>query len=155
MIYYLFDLDDTLIMHKKGIPLNYNMISPDNKLNHLLGKCKGECYIYTNGTGGHALECIERMNIKNNFTKVYSRDTIPFMKPDFRSFKSVHNDIYRGANDIFFFFDDQLENLKIASSLGWVTFWISPDYIKAINYSFVTMAFQNIYDCLTYLENKY
>ena len=61
-------------------------------------------YLYKWNWRTHALECIERMNIKNNFTKVYSRDTIPFMKPDFRSFKSVHNDIYRGANDIFLFF---------------------------------------------------
>ena len=38
MIYYLFDLDDTLIMHPKGKQLNYNMIQPDNKLNHLLNK---------------------------------------------------------------------------------------------------------------------
>ena len=155
MIYYLFDLDDTLIMHPKGMPLNYNMIQSDNKLNQLLSKCNGECYIYTNGTGGHALECIERMNIKDNFTKVYSRDTIPFMKPDFRSFKSVTNDIYRNGNDKFFFFDDQLVNLKIASSVGWVTFWIHPEYIKARDYPFITMAFPNIYDCLTYLENKY
>lgn len=155
MIYYIFDLDDTLIMHKKGISLDYNMIQPDTKLNRLLNNCKGECYIYTNGTGGHALECINRMNIKNNFTKIYSRDTIAFMKPDFRSFKLVHNDIYRDGNDIFFFFDDRLENLKIAASVGWVTYWIHPEYIKAINYPFVTMAFPNIYECLIYLENKY
>jgi FMN phosphatase YigB (HAD superfamily) len=155
MIYFLFDLDDTLIMHPKDTQLSYNLVKPDHTLNKLLSKCNGECYIYTNGTGGHALECIERMNIKDNFTKIYSRDTLPFMKPDFRSFKSVHNDIYRGGNDIFFFFDDRLENLKAASSIGWVTYWIHPEYIKAINYQFVTMAFPNIYDCLTYLENKY
>jgi len=156
MIYYLFDLDDTLLIHPKNVPLSYNMVKSDTKLDHLLSKCNGECYIYTNGTGGHALECIERMKIKDNFTKIYSRDTLPFMKPDFRSFKSVHDDIYRNNNnDIFFFFDDQLANLKTAASLGWVTFWISPDYIKSIDYPFVTMAFSNIYDCLTYLENKY
>lgn len=153
MIYYMFDLDDTLIMHQKGIPLNYEMIQPDKRLNYLLSKCKGECHIYTNGTGGHALECIEKMKIKDNFTKVYSRDTIPFMKPDFRSFKSVQKDI--DENGIFLFFDDQLDNLKIAASVGWITFWIHPEYLKARNYSFVNMSFKNIYDCLMYLENKY
>ena len=155
MIHYVFDLDDTLIIHQKGVKLNYNDISVDETLKNLLDNCRGECYIYTNGTGGHALECIERMKIKDNFTKVYSRDTLPFMKPDFRSFKSVHNDIYRSGNDIFFFFDDQLVNLKIASSVGWVTFWIHPEYLKAKDYPFITMAFPNIYECLSYLENKY
>tara|TARA_Y100001936_G_C15960613_1_gene605373 strand:- start:560 stop:1027 length:468 start_codon:yes stop_codon:yes gene_type:complete len=155
MIHYIFDLDDTLIMHNNGIPIEYEMIQSDTKLNFLLSKCNGECYIYTNGTGGHALECIERMNIKGNFTKIYSRDTIPFMKPDFRSFKSVHNDIYRNTHDTFFLFDDQLINLKIAASLGWITFWIHPEYLKAKDYPFIKMAFPNIYDCLAYLENKY
>lgn len=155
MIYYIFDLDDTLLIHNNGKNLNYKMIKPDNRLNNLLNNCNGECYIYTNGTGGHALECIERMNIKSNFTKIYSRDTIPFMKPDFRSFRSVHNDIYRNGGDIFLFFDDRLENLKIAASMGWITFWIHPEYLKARDYSFIKMSFPNIYDCLTYLENKY
>jgi len=155
MIYFLFDLDDTLIIHNNGKNLNYEMIQPDYRLNDLLSRIKGESHIYTNGTAGHALECIERMNIKHNFTKIYSRDTLPFMKPDFRSFKVVQGDIQRNYNDTFFFFDDMLENLKIAKSLGWITFWIHPDYMEARNYPFVTMAFPNIYECLTYLENKY
>ena len=155
MIYFLFDLDDTLIIHNNGKNLNYEMIQPDYRLNDLLSRIKGESHIYTNGTAGHALECIERMNIKQNFTKIYSRDTLPFMKPDFRSFKVVQGDIQRNYNDTFFFFDDMLENLKIAKSLGWITFWIHPDYMEARNYPFVTMAFPNIYECLTYLENKY
>ena len=50
------------------------------------------------------------------------------------------------------FFDDQLDNLKIAKSLGWFTFWIHPDYMRAGDYPFITMAFPNIYECLTYLE---
>ena len=37
MIYYLFDLDDTLIIHPKVGQLNYNMIQPDNKLNTFNG----------------------------------------------------------------------------------------------------------------------
>ena len=155
MIYFLFDLDDTLIIHNNGIPIEYQMIKPDYRLDNLLSKLRGESYIYTNGTAGHALECIERMNIKHNFTKIYSRDTLPFMKPDFRSFKVVKGDIQRNYDDKFFFFDDLLENLKIAKSLGWFTFWIHPDYMKAGDYPFVTMAFPNIYECLTYLENKY
>ena len=35
MIHYIFDLDDTLIMHKNGIPIEYEMIQSDTKLNWL------------------------------------------------------------------------------------------------------------------------
>jgi len=157
MIHYVFDLDDTLIIHKKGVPINYEMISEDRLLDGLLGRCNGPCYIYTNGTGGHALDVIQRMKIKDRFEKVYSRDTIPYMKPDYRSFNDVHDDIsYRSSgHKVIFFFDDLLSNLEAASRQGWITFWINPDYMKGKQYSFVNMSFPNINDCLRYLETKY
>ena len=39
MIHYIFDLDDTLIIHQKGVRLNYNDISVDNTLKNLLNDC--------------------------------------------------------------------------------------------------------------------
>ena len=93
MIHYIFDLDDTLIIHNKNMNINYNLISEDNLLTQLLNKCRGPRYIYTNGTGGHALAVLDKMNIKDKFDKIYSRDTIPYMKPDERSFNDVQNDI--------------------------------------------------------------
>ena len=80
MIHYVFDLDDTLIIHKKGVRLNYNDIVVDNTLQNLLDNCRGECYIYTNGTFGHAHTVIRKMNIKKYFFKIYSRDTLPYCK---------------------------------------------------------------------------
>ena len=94
MIHYVFDLDDTLIIHQKGVNLDYNMIKVDKLLKQLLDNCNNECYIYTNGTFGHALAVIKKMDIKPNFYKVYSRDTLPYMKPDMRSYIAVENDIY-------------------------------------------------------------
>ena len=47
------------------------------------------------------------------------------------SFKSVQNDIqyrYNTTEDIFYFFDDLLENLQTAHELGWITFWIHTNY---------------------------
>ena len=156
MIHYIFDLDDTLIIHK-NTHINYNLISEDNLLTQLLNKCRGPRYIYTNGTGGHALAVLDRMNIKNKFDKIYSRDTIPYMKPDERSFNDVQNDIsYRyPISKTIFFFDDRLENLKAAFQMGWFTFWIHPNHSLGNQYDFVTMSFSTIKDCLTYLETKY
>ena len=42
MIYFLFDLDDTLIIHDHGRHLNYEMIQPDYRLNNLLSRIRGE-----------------------------------------------------------------------------------------------------------------
>ena len=54
MIYFLFDLDDTLIIHDHGRHLNYEMIQPDYRLNNLLSRIRGESHIYTNELGGYA-----------------------------------------------------------------------------------------------------
>lgn len=156
MIHYVFDLDDTLIIHQKGIRLNYNDIVVDNTLQKLLWNCKNECYIYTNGTFGHAHTVIKNMNIKKYFFKIYSRDTLPFMKPDIRSFHSVQNDIqkiYPGENQIYFF-DDLLENCKTAKSLGWTTFWIHPNFLSGHQYEYLDYSFKNIKDALIYLEKQ-
>ena len=155
MIHYVFDLDDTLIIHKTKL-MNYHMIQEDHSLKYQLSKCKGPCYIYTNGTGNHALTVLDKMKISNNFEKVYSRDTIPYMKPDYRSFNDVNNDIsnrYPGPKSVFFF-DDLLENLETASGLGWLTFWIDPNYSHGKEYHYVNMSFPNIKECLLYLETK-
>ena len=97
------------------------------------------------------------MNIINIFEKIYSRDTIPSMKPYINSFMSVDRDIgnlYPGSK-VVFFFDDLLENLKTAHQLGWKTFWINPNHKEGYKYSFVDLSFSNIKDCLIYLGDKF
>ena len=156
MIHYVFDLDDTLIIHQKGVRLNYNTIVEDNILQNLLENFKGECYIYTNGTFGHAHAVIRNMNIKKFFFKIYSRDTLPFMKPDMRSFITVENDIqkiYPGEN-IIYFFDDLLENCKEAKNRGWTTFWINQGFLSHHQHDYVDYSFNNIKDALLYLEKQ-
>ncbi len=156
MIHYIFDLDDTIIIHNNK-PIHYKNITENIKLTQLLSNLNGPSYIYTNGTGNHALVVLDKMNITYIFDKIYSRDTIPFMKPLINSFNIVHNDIfkrYKTDNNIFYFFDDLLNNLETASMFGWKTFWIHPDHNKHPNYSFVTMSFKNITECLTYLETN-
>lgn len=156
MINYIFDLDDTIIIHKKNQRLNYNLIQEDKELSNLIYNCdkKGKCYIYTNGTGLHALDVMKKMNIYQYFEKIYSRDTIPYMKPDIRSFNDVNNDIINRYNNINknIFFDDLLQNLKTAHSLGWITVLINPEIRD--NYSFVNYSFSDLKSALLYLENN-
>lgn len=156
MIHYIFDLDDTIIIHKNK-PIHYKAITENNKLTQLISNLNGPSYIYTNGTGNHALLVLDKMNLTYLFDKIYSRDTIPFMKPLTNSFNMVHNDIikrYQSDENIYYFFDDLLENLKTASMFGWKTFWINPYHKIHPNYSFVTMSFSDINECLIYLETN-
>jgi len=131
-------------------------MKPDLELSNHLSRCKGPCYIYTNGTGGHALDVIERMDIKDKFDKIYSRDTIPYMKPHYKSFAAVNYDLYMRdpLPKVVFFFDDILENLEAAYKIGWITFWIHPAS-KGKHYHYVDQSFTDIKSCLLNLETKY
>ena len=51
------------------------------------------------------------LDVKDTMHKIYSRDTIPYMKPDERSFIRVQQDLFSFSKKegIIFFFDDLLE----------------------------------------------
>jgi len=90
------------------------------------------------------------MKCKESFQKIYARDTLPYMKPDFKSFNHVNNDILYNHNlsDKRIFFDDLQNNLKTAHDIGWETVWIHPHakYYSKPNY--VDHAYINIIDAL-------
>ena len=144
----VFDLDDTLLMSNSY--KRYSDINPNNNLNYLLDKYKNKKFIYTNGTYGHGEESLSAMKCKENFQKIYARDTLPYIKPDFKSFNHVNNDILYNYNlsDKRIFFDDLQDNLKTAHDIGWETVWIHPHakYYSKPNY--VDHAYTNIIDAL-------
>ena len=87
MIYFIFDLDDTIIIHPPNHDEMYD-INPDTYLINLFNKLKYKSYIFTNGTNGHAELIIDKMKL-SNFKKIFARDTIPYMKPNIKSFQFV------------------------------------------------------------------
>ena len=158
MIYYLFDLDDTIVIHPPSRNDDMYNIKPDPCLQNLFNTLKYKSYIYTNGTYGHAKIVLDKMKL-NNFKKNYARDTMPYMKPHIKSFEFVqknilHSDYNTDLNNTFIFFEDTLDNLKMAKNLGWKTIWIHPNYINGVRYDFVAFSFPNIYDAL-YKINKF
>ena len=159
MKHYLIDLDDTIFINKDKKKINYSLIQPDQKLVQLLDMIQHPKYIYTNATFGHANTVLNKMGIDSKFKKIYSRDTMPLMKPHLNSAIDVENNIrYWGYNNnynhSFYFFDDLLDNLKMGKKQGWTTIWISPQYRTTDNYNYIDYAFPDIKSALAYL-NKY
>ena len=151
MIYFIFDLDDTVIVHPPDHEEMYD-IRPDPCLINLFNRLPYKSFIFTNGTNDHAELIIEKMQIFS-FKKIFARDTIPYMKPHIKSFEFVQKNIlYSDYNtdekNTFIFFDDLLENLQMAKKLGWYTIWIHPKYHTSSNYDFIDNSFPNIYDAL-------
>ena len=107
-------------------------------------------YIYTNGTYGHGEDGLSAMKCKDSFQKIYGRDTLPYMKPDFKSFNHVNNDILYNHNlsDKRIFFDDLQNNLKTAHNIGWETVWIHPQANNNMKPDYVDHAYTNVIDAL-------
>ena len=147
----LFDLDDTILM--SNIYKHYTDIIPDSYLNYLMDNINCKKFIYTNGTLGHAQNSLKSLDNGYQFKGIFARDTLPYMKPDFRSFNHVQNLLYYNhkcnRSDKFIFFDDLPNNLKTAKSLGWMTVWINPKcddfYFDFIDYKFKTLIESLIY----------
>ena len=146
---YIFDLDDTIIYYPNNI-VNYDNIKFDPNLFNLLEKLNSPKIIYTNGTYGHAEVVLNNMKLNSLFNKIYARDTIPLMKPHINSFKYVEKDIknHINKNNEYYFFDDRLDNLMTAKSLGWVTIFINLNFIDKPLY--VDHSFSNIHSAVMY-----
>jgi len=156
MIYYIFDLDDTIIIHPNDHDQMYN-INSDKCLINLFNSINYKSFIFTNGINEHAEIILDKMNLRN-FNKVYARDTIPYMKPNIKSFQFVENNIlYSDYNkddkNTFIFFDDLLENLYTAKKKGWITIWIHPKFNTKKLYNFIDYSYPNIYDSLHKIKN--
>jgi FMN phosphatase YigB (HAD superfamily) len=155
MVILVFDLDDTLLMSNSYN--YYNDINENKKLNEYLKKLNCKKFIYTNGIYNHALTCLRNMNILNKFNDIFSRDTLDYYKPNYRSYNEVCNKLYFKHNinnnkEHIIFFDDLISNLDEAKKFNWITVWIHPqcyDYSLSKN---IDYCFPNILSALEKLK---
>ena len=149
---FIYDVDDTLIIHSPE-NTNYYEKTKDTDLQNLIkNTISDKNYIYTNGTYGHGQKVKSALLLDKEISKVFSRtETLPYIKPNMISFLSVQRRIImdcRTDENIYFFFDDMVNNHKTAKDLGWITIWVSPNFIDKEKYSFIDYAYPNIFEAL-------
>ena len=159
MLHFVFDLDDTLVVHYGTI--NYQWVYPDKELTDLLTQCsqRGRCHLYTNGTFSHADALLDRMKLKTFFEdevgdnkRIYARE-FHGLKPSRPSFTRVNDRIHQGdTGDThrIIFFDDLNENLRIArEDFDWTTIWINRYHGSSFLYPHIDAGFGTIKEALT------
>jgi len=152
MLYWVFDLDYTLYQMPNYIDFHYKHLKNDNDLNYLLTILPLRKVLYTNGTIGHAEECLNIMGLNKKFDKKICRETVNnIMKPNIQSFKHFKSLCNINKNDKVVFFEDSIENLIAAKKLGWITVLIQPNKIKMKSIDFW---FPNIHQALTFFNQK-
>ena len=77
---YIFDLDDTIIIHRNHQKVHYETIQYDKQIDLFLSSLNGPKYIYTNGTYDHANAVLDKMEISHHFQIIYARDTLNHRK---------------------------------------------------------------------------
>ena len=132
MVFFIFDVDDTLIIHNKENNDYYDTYN-NGELKRLLKSIDIQnIYIYTNGTYSHGKNIVDNLLLDSIIPRsnIFGRDILPYMKPDIRSFNYVNHSIKNINDDTIYFFDDLIENLIVAKEVGWITIWISPNFIN-------------------------
>lgn len=152
---FIFDIDDTLIIHTNEMN-DYYLNRGHTELKSLIDNSISDLnYIYTNGTYGHALGVTNALNIRNSMRLMFARDTVPEMKPYIESFhyvqKMITRNLQRVSNE-YYFFDDLPDNLFTAKHLGWITIWIHPNVSEQKKYKFIDYAFPNIFQALLHFQ---
>ena len=153
---FIFDIDDTLIIHTNE-DTNYYTNKGDKHLRSLIqDSISDHNYVFTNGTYGHAEGVTDALNIRDQFKLMFARDTVPEMKPHISYFLFVQRQISLNLQQIngndYYFFDDMIDNLYISKSLGWTTIWISLVSDTKDQYPFIDYSFPNIFQALLHFQ---
>ena len=153
---FVFDIDDTIVLHTKEGNDYYNS-NGNTTLRDLLSEFENlKYYIYTNGTFGHGKAIVDNLDL--HVDMIFARDVIPYMKPERRSFMFVNNEIRQDIRKQnkkikrIVFFDDLKDNLKMAKHFGWTTVLINPNLKEKEN--FIDYVFPNIYESIIYFKLK-
>jgi FMN phosphatase YigB (HAD superfamily) len=168
---YIFDLDDTLYppvrmqspwlqnsMLSSGwgvSPGFYENIKSDPELSDLLRKL-GNTYIFTNASKGHMVACLQRMNAMHCFKRAIYNDMYKgTYKPMHYPYMLANQAFELSGDDVVFFFEDSLPNLKTAKQLGWNTIFI--DHVGGMTQAnkppFVDAVFTDIKSAIKAVSN--
>ena len=151
MLYWIFDLDQTLYQLPCNVDFNYKLLKKNDHLKYLLDSLPSTKIIFTNGTYNHAKVCLNKLDIMANFKSIISRDKILTLKPEHNSYVRCMNLNNINNNDKCVFFDDLPDNLINAKSFGWITVLINRNrYIDEQ----IDFWFPNIYVALNYFVSK-
>ena len=152
MLYWVFDLDQTLYQIPLSKGFSYNYLDSDSQLKYLLKKLPFYRLLFTNGTTFHADSCIKKMKLDSCFHNIIARDTIRDLKPNYGAFQKFEAINSITEEDKCVFFEDAVENLIVAKDKGWITVLITPNNRGNIH-EHIDFYFPNIYVALNYFNS--
>jgi FMN phosphatase YigB (HAD superfamily) len=153
MLYWVFDLDATLYKVDDSLIFTYSLLNRDLQLNYLLSILPCKKIIFSNGTKGHVLTTIKKLEIEDIFERsnIYGRDTLNDLKPNVSAFNKLIKRVDIKTNDKVVFFEDNVDNLITAKNFNWITVLVSERKVLIPEIDFW---FPNIHVALNYFNSK-
>lgn len=162
MLYWIFDLDDTLYQVKptnktvyNDLYLDYSFLKPDNKLEKLLKHLSGYRIIMTNSVHQHCRMVLDKLNITTCFNDIFDRNIVKQLKPHPITYIFLIKKLKIKKEDVCFFFDDSPVNLIMAKKFGWKTILITPNpwqYYEG--HQSIDFVFPNIHSAIIFFIKK-
>jgi len=161
MKHYIFDLDDTLLLHRNDI--HYEWIREDPELLHHLSLCPYPKHIFSNGNKKHVSGILTKMKLDDYFTIVVSRENFGY-KPSLHAMNQMNQavtrydyakqtqNLHESPTPEIWFFDDRRENLEAGKIFGWKTVWIHPQASHYESDGIVDYGFQDVKQALSFLN---
>ncbi len=98
---------------------------PVPELKELLENLHGTKLVFTNGRSDWAHRGIRAMGLEKIFDEVYGLEHYGWLgKPQLEPYLHIESHWKKGSH--LCFFDDKIENLKVAHERGWTTCWVHP-----------------------------
>jgi FMN phosphatase YigB (HAD superfamily) len=157
MKHYIFDVDDTLLLHRNDI--HYEWLREDPELSYHLSQCPYAKHIFSNGNNKHVSTVLDTMNISQFCSLIVSRDNFG-LKPKLETMSRMNQAVHRydaatspsQETPEIWFFDDRKENLEAGKIFGWTTVWIHTHATHYKSDHIVDYGFQDIKQALRELE---
>ncbi len=124
MIYWIFDMDETL--YNMDNKFSYDLLKPDTELIQLINKLKGRKILFTNASHQHTNIVLDKLHLVSSFDLILDRDIVGVLKPHPLAFLKLIKWCSISKNDTCFFFEDTLNNLIVGNTLGWQSVLINP-----------------------------
>jgi FMN phosphatase YigB (HAD superfamily) len=132
MIYWIFDMDETLY-NSGSQKFSYGNLAKDTELISLINKLNGRKILFTNASHMHTNVVLDRLGLVSSFDLILDRDTVGILKPHPNAFLKLIKWCSINKNDTCYFFEDTINNLIIGNTLGWQSIYINPSQPVSMN----------------------
>ena len=108
--------------------LDYSIVSSNIALNQELQKLEGRKIIYTNANKKHAIDVLDRIDLKNFFDEIFDIKMANYIpKPEIKPYEQII-DLFNIDPDTSAMFDDIAKNLVPAKKVNFTSVWIDAGY---------------------------